>query len=500
MTAPRPRAWGRLMMAAVATSLSSACSQAPTLTLPEVPLAANYREAGEATSWSAAQPADHLPRESWWRLFNDPTLDDLQQRLIVQSPDLAAALARYQQAQAATDQLRAAQLPTLGTSLTLQRNRQSERRPLRVLGPLSPNEYDAHTLSLNLDYELDLWGRVRHQVASGVALDQAAQADLASARLSLQAQLADTYLLLRGLDRDAELLADAQAAYTKARDLIQRRHEGGVSSGLDLARAEAQLATTRSQAHQSQAQRAVAEHAIAALIGESASRTTLPVQHSELPLPQVPAGLPSALLQRRPDIAAAQRRVAAANASVGMARSAVFPTVMLSASGGFQTSDIGHFIAAPNTFWAIGPALVMNLFDGGRRRAETARAEAVLDEAGARYRGVVIAAFEQVEDSLALLQHYGAAAEEENSAVNAAQRSLDIATARYKEGAASYLEVVTSQTATLQAQRSALDLSTRQRRASVQLIRALGGGWTASDAQAPQVSSAAVPSPALRSP
>lgn len=467
----------RLVWSTALGTLLAACSQAPTLKLPDVPLAAEYKE---AAPWRIAQPADQLPREGWWSLFGDPELNALEQRLVQHSPDLAAALARYQQAKASTDQLRAAELPTLGTSLSLQRNRQSERKPLRVLGPLSPNEYDAHTLSLNLDYELDLWGRVRDQVANGVALDQAALADLASARLSLQAQLAETYLLLRGLDRDAALLADAEAAYGKARDLIQRRHDGGVSSGLDLARAEAQLAATRSQARQSQAQRAVAEHAIAALIGESASSYSLPAQLTAIPLPQVPAGLPSALLQRRPDIAAAQRRVAAANASVGVARAAVFPTVMLSASGGFQTSDIGHFIAAPNTFWAIGPALVMNLFDGGRRRAETARAEAVLDEAGARYRGVVITAFQQVEDSLALLQHYGDAAEEETTAVNAAQRSLDIANARYKEGAASYLEVVTSQTATLQAQRSALDLSTRQRRASVQLIRALGGGWAAS--------------------
>jgi len=467
----------RIVWGATLGTLLAACSQAPTLKLPDVSVAADYKE---AAPWRTAQPADQLPREGWWSLFGDPELNALEQRLVQHSPDLAAALARYQQAKASTDQLRAAELPTLGTSLSLQRNRQSERKPLRVLGPLSPNEYDAHTLSLNLDYELDLWGRVRDQVANGVALDQAALADLASARLSLQAQLAETYLLLRGLDRDAALLADAEAAYGKARDLIQRRHDGGVSSGLDLARAEAQLAATRSQGRQSQAQRAVAEHAIAALIGESASSYSLPAQLTAIPLPQVPAGLPSALLQRRPDIAAAQRRVAAANASVGVARAAVFPTVMLSASGGFQTSDIGHFIAAPNTFWAIGPALVMNLFDGGRRRAETARAEAVLDEAGARYRGVVITAFQQVEDSLALLQHYGDAAEEETTAVNAAQRSLDIANARYKEGAASYLEVVTSQTATLQAQRSALDLSTRQRRASVQLIRALGGGWAAS--------------------
>ncbi len=454
----------------------AACSQAPTLKLPEVPVATAYKE---AAPWTTAQPADQLPRDAWWTLYGDAELDALQQRLIANSPDLAAALARYQQSKAVTDQLRASQYPSLAASFNTQRDRQSQTRPLRVLGPTSPNEYTSSTLGLDLEYELDLWGRVRSLVSAGVAQDQAAQADLASARLALQAQLADSYLVLRGLDQDAALLRDTEAAYAKALDLTRQRHDGGIASGLDLARAQTQLESTRSQARQSQAQRAVVEHAIAALVGASPSAFSLAPQPAELPLPAVPTGLPATLLQRRPDIAAAERRVAAANASIGVARAAFFPAVTLSAMAGLQSNALGSLFEAPNLYWAIGPTLVMSLFDGGRRDAEVARVQAVLDENGARYRSVVIGAFQQVEDNLALLTDYGAAAESERAAVAAAKRSLAYAESRYREGAISYLEVVVSQTTTLQAQRSALDLSTRQRRASVQLIRALGGGWYA---------------------
>ena len=442
--------------------------------MPELTLPAGFKE---AAPWTAASNVAELPREAWWTLFGNAELDALQRRLIERSPDLAAAYAHYQQSRAATDQVLASQSPTLGANASVRRDQQSQMRPLRVLGPNSPDQYSTNTLGVGLDYELDLWGRVRSQVEAGLALDQAAQADLAAARLVLQAQLADSYLALRGLDREAVLLRDAEAALGKALEVVTRRYEGGIASGLDVSRAQAQLESTRSQARQSAAQRALVEHTIASLVGEPASGFGIAPALVELPLPRVPPGVPSTLLQRRPDIAAAARRVAAANASVGVARAAFFPVVTLSAQAGFQSSDLSEFIRAPNLFWAIGPTLAASLFDGGRRQAEQARVQAVLDESGARYRSTMIAAFQQVEDNLALLDHYGAAADAETAAVAAAQRSLELATARYREGAASYLEVVTSQTAALQAQRSALDLATRQRRASVQLIRALGGGW-----------------------
>ncbi len=462
--------------ALAASLLLGACSQAPVLHVPEVPSAAAFKE---AAPWAPAQPADTLPRDAWWTRFGDPHLNALQARLLANSPDLAAALARYQQARASADQLRAGQTPALGANASLQRNQQSQMRPLRVLGPTSPDQYGAYALGLDLQYELDLWGRVSSLVASGDASQQAAQADLESARLSLQAQLADSYIALRGLDREGALLRDTVAAYTKALELTQSRHQGGIASGLDVARAQTQLESSRSQAAQNLAQRAVLEHAIAALVGEPASSFSLAPQTGEIALPAVPPGVPSTLLQRRPDIAAAQRRVAAANASVGVARAAFFPAVNLGAQAGYQSSDVSQLVRSPNLFWAVGPTLFVSLFDGGRRQAEVARAQAVLDENAARYRATVLGAFQQVEDNLALLNHYQSAAQSERAAVAAAQRALELATGRYREGAVNYLEVVTAQAAALQAQRNALDLGNRQRRASVQLVKALGGGWHA---------------------
>ena len=474
----RSSAWPRLIFgSAFASSLSIAlvaCSFAPPLKIPDVPVADGYKE---NAPWTPARPSDELPRDAWWTLYGDDELNTLQTRLVENSPDLAAALARYQQVKAISDQIRSGLFPTLIGSANAQRNKQSELKPLRVLGPTSPNEYSSYTIGVEADYEFDLWGRIRNQVASGDASRQAAQADLESARLSLQAQLADGYITLRGLDREIALLNDSVAAYAKALDLTTARHNGGIASGLDVARAQTQLENTRSEAKQALAQRAVLEHAIAALVGESASNFTIAPRLADIALPQVPAGLPSTLLQRRPDIAAAQRRIAAANSNIGVARAAYFPAVTLSALFGYQSSDLGNFIKAPNTYWAIGPSLFLTLFDGGKRTAEVARTQAVLDEAGATYRSVVLNAFAQVEDNLALLKYYREAAESERAALAAAQRSLDYATTRYREGAVNYLEVVASQTTTLQSERDALSLDTRQRRASVQLIRALGGGW-----------------------
>jgi NodT family efflux transporter outer membrane factor (OMF) lipoprotein len=465
----------RALVAALGLALGG-CSFAPPLQVPEVPLAAAYKE---EAPWTRAKPADELPRDAWWTLYGDAQLDALQARLVKGSPDLAAALARYEQAKAFTDQLRSGLYPLIGGAANAQRIRQSESRPLRVLGATSPDVYSSRTLGVQIDYEFDLWGRIRNQIASGSASEQAAQADLESARLSLQAQLADSYIALRGLDREIALFTDTVAAYRKALDLTQSRHGGGLASGLDVSRAQTTLDVARSQEAQQAAQRAVVEHAIAALIGESPSQFALAPSLDPINLPSIPTGVPSALLQRRPDIAAAQRRIMAANANIGVARAAYFPAITLSGNAGYQDSGTGSFITAPNLFWAIGPSLVMALFDAGRRDAQVAQARAVLDENGARYRGVVLGAFQEVEDNLALLHHYRTAAEAERSAVESAQRSLDFATSRYRDGAASYLEVVTSQAAALQTQREALDLDTRQQRASVQLIRALGGGWEA---------------------
>ena len=456
-----------------AAAMLSGCALAPPLKIPAVPTAAAYKEAGP---WIPAQPADGLSRGDWWKLYGDPDLNALQMRLIEHSPDLAAALSRYDQATAVSDQMRSGLFPSLALGADTERDGLSNMRPLRPAN--SANNYNSFTGGVQANYELDLWGRIRNEVTAARAEAQAYQADLESARLSLQAQLADDYIVLRGLDQQIALLNETVSAYEKALALTEARHAGGIAAGLDVARAQTQLDTSRSLAEQTLALRAVSEHAIAALIGTSASEFSVAPRVTPLMLPQVPVGVPSTLVQRRPDIAAAERRIAASNANVGVARAAFFPSVTLSAALGYQSTQAGNWITAPNTFWSIGPSLLFSLFDAGKRKAQVAQAQAALDESGSLYRAVVLTAFQQVEDSLALTHHYRIAATEEHAAVTAAQRSLDLSLTQYREGAASYLDVVTSQTVTLQSELTALDLDTRELRASVQLIRALGGAWT----------------------
>jgi NodT family efflux transporter outer membrane factor (OMF) lipoprotein len=451
----------------------SACSMAPPLEIPAVPVSQAYKE---KAPWTQAAPADRLPRDSWWTLYGDPDLNDLQRRLLANSPDLAAALARYNQAKAFSDQLRSGFWPSLALSSGAERDRQSQTAP--PTGAAQPRYYNAYALGVEADYELDLWGRIRNSVAAGRLSAQAVAADLESARLSLQAELADNYVTLRGLDRQAALLEDTVVAYDRALQLTAQRHDAGIVSGLDVARAATQLDSARSQRSQNLAARATVEHAIAALVGESPSDFSIAPRPLELALPAVPSDVPSQLLQRRPDIAAAQRRTASANASVGVARAAYFPSISLSGTYGFRSTNSSDWLTAPNAAWSIGPSLLLDLFDSGGRKAEVAEARAALDEAGAQYRGVVLNAFVQVEDNLALLNHYAQASEAERSAVTSAQQALDFSIDRYKEGAVSYLEVVQSQTTMLTSKQEALDLETRQLRASVGLIRALGGGWS----------------------
>jgi NodT family efflux transporter outer membrane factor (OMF) lipoprotein len=445
----------------------------PRLTIPEVPTAAVYKEAGP---WTPAQPADGLPRGKWWKLYGDAELNALQTQLTEHSPDLAAALARYNQAKAFSDQQRSGLFPSLLAGSDAERDGLSNTRPQRPAN--AANNYTAFTVGLQANYELDLWGRIRNEVAAAQDQAQASGADLESARLSLQAELTDDYIVLRGLDRQIALLNETVSAYTKALALTQARHDGGIAAGLDVARARTQLDASRSLVEQTLAQRALSEHAIAALIGDSASEFSIEPRLVPIALPDVPVGVPSTLVERRPDIAAAERRIGASNASVGVARAAFFPAITLSAALGYQSTQAGSWITAPNTFWSIGPSLLFSLFDAGKRTAQVAQAQAALDESGSLYRGVVLTAFQQVEDSLALAHHYGIAATDEHSAMTAAERSLELSMTQYREGATSYLDVVTSQTVTLQTELAALDLDTRELRASVQLIRALGGGWT----------------------
>jgi NodT family efflux transporter outer membrane factor (OMF) lipoprotein len=453
----------------------SACSLAPKYQVPTTPIAAQYKTVGP---WTSAQPADQIDRNGWWKMYGDAQLDDLETRLLANNTDLRAAYDHYRQAQAFVAQVESGLYPTVSVSGAPLRERQSDTAPLRGNGPA---DYNSVTLGASVKYDLDLWGRVRDSVVAGKDEAQATRADLASVQLSLEVELADTYVQLRGLDQQTELLSETEVAFAKALQLTQTLHGSGIVSGLDVSRAQTQLSSAKSQLSQNLAQRALLEHAIAVLVGTSASEFSLPQQTAAIALPAIPTGVPSTLLQRRPDVAAAERRVAEANAQIGVARAAYFPDITLGLQGGVQSAAYAGLVSAPNAFWAIGPQLVQYIFDGGFRRARLDAAKAATDEAGERYRGVVLSAFQQVEDNLALLSYLGTALDEQRNAAASAQTTVDLALRQYKQGTVGYLDVVEAQTVQLDAQRGVLDVQTRQLSANVQLLHALGGGWSSDE-------------------
>nr|MEA2797287.1 hypothetical protein [Phenylobacterium sp.] len=460
-----------LLTTAVAVSLAG-CSLAPPYAPPATPIAAAYKEQGP---WTPAAPADAQPRGQWWAMFSDPVLDDLEARAEKANPRLAAAVAAYDQAQALAARARAGLVPEIDGAAATQRTRRSDNAPLRSGGP---DAYSTSQVGVALAYEVDLWGRLRNLARGAGERAQASEADLRSMRLSLQADLADDYLLLRSLDSQQRLLQTTAAAYARALELTQIRHDGGNATGLDVARAQTQLSTAKAQITAVAAQRALMEHAIAALVGESASTFSLAPVETALPQPRVAVSAPSTLLQRRPDIAAAERRAAAANADIGVARAALFPALTLDGSAGWQTSGGVNLLQAPNTFWMVGPQLVGAIFDGGRRKAGVRFSRAAFEEASANYRGVVLNAFRDVEDQMALANRLAAQAKDQSDAVTAARLTEELANIRYRQGVATYLDVVTAQTAALTAEQAAIQLTTRRLQASVDLTRALGGAWS----------------------
>ena len=460
----------RLLTGVAALALAG-CSLAPAYAPPATPVATAFKEQGP---WTPAQPADAQPRGAWWAMFSDPVLDDLEARADKANPSLAAAVAAYDQARALAAQARAGLFPEIDGSALGDRQRRSDNQPLRVGGP---DGYSTVQAGASMAYEIDLWGRLRNVARGAGERAQASQSDLRSARLSLQADLADDYLTLRGLDAQIRLLDATVAAYVRALDLTRILHNGGNATGLDVARAETQLSSAKAQRTDAAAQRALMEHAIAALVGESASSFSLAAVDKDLPQPVVAVSAPSILLQRRPDIAAAERRAAAANADVGVARAALFPALMLDGSAGWQNAGVGGLLAAPNTFWLLGPQLAGAIFDGGRRAAGVHASKAAFEQASANYRGVVLNAFRDVEDQMALANRLAAEAKDQTDAVTAARRSVDLANIRYRQGVATYLDVVTAQTSALTAEQASIQLTTRRLQASVNLTRALGGAW-----------------------
>jgi outer membrane protein, multidrug efflux system len=453
------------------------CSLAPPYAPPSLSLPAAYKEAG---LWTPASPADAAPRGEWWSVYGDTTLDGLEQQIELHNPDLAMALARYDEAQAYAAQARAALFPELDFGGSATTNRQSANRPLRVGGS---SYYGNDVVGGTAFFELDLWGRVRNLVAAGKAQAQASAADAASVRLSLEAQLADAYLNLRGLDAQAKLLADTSKAYAMALQLTQTLHAGGAVAGLDVGRAQTQLQIARAQEIDVAAQRALYEHEIAALAGQPASSFSIAATAQLPEPPKVPVAAPSLILQRRPDVAAAERRAAAANDMIGVSRAALYPSITLDATGGFQNTDGVNLLNAANSFWTLGPSIAMALFDGGRREAQVRASRDQFEEASASYRSTVLAAFQQVEDNLALCNKLSDEAREQAAAIAAAERTEALAMTQYRLGAVTYIEVVIAQTTDLEAQRTGLMIATRRLQASVDLVRSLGGGWIAPSEQ-----------------
>ncbi len=466
----------RSRFAVIATALASlaGCSFAPPYHPPVTATPPAFKEAGP---WQPALGTQIAAQDAWWTVFSDPTLDGLEQKVSRDNPTLAGALARYDAARAYLGQARAGLLPQIGADASVTRNRQSDDRPLR--GSNQPDLYGANTIEASFGYELDLWGRVRNSVAAGKAETQASGDDLAAIRLSLQSELASDYMALRGYDRQALLLEQTVQAFAKADHLIARRFQAGIVSGIETSRSGAQLAEARGQLADVAAARALTEHAIASLVGTPASSFAIAPATTPFAIPVVPLGVPATLVERRPDIAAAERRVAAANAGIGIAKAAFFPAIRLGGGGGFQNTSLPSLFSASNTIWSIGPSTVLSLFDGGRRRAELAIARARWASAGADYRATVLTAFQQVEDNLAQLHHLGDEAAAEDEAVRQAATTERLTLDRYTKGAVTYLEVFTAQTTALRTRRTALDLETRRLQASIRLIRALGGGWTA---------------------
>ncbi len=465
----------RIGLAVAPALLLGACDFAPLYHPPAVEVPANFKEAG---NWQLARPSDDEPHGEWWRSFNDRFLDELEPQVVAANPDLAAALANYLQARDYVLQAQAAFYPSINHQTDLSYNKQSADRPLRGAG--EPTYYGGNTIDIEASYEVDLWGRIRDEVKAAKAQAQASKADLESVRIGLQAELARDYVSLRGLDREARLLQDTVKAYQNALDLTRERLTGKIAAPIDVARAEVQVEDAKAVLADIIGPRASYEHAIATLIGQPASTFSIPVVTRPIAIPVFPPGIPSLLLERRPDIAAAERETAAANESIGVARAAFFPTLTLNGMAGGQDTAL-NLLSLPNSLWSVGPTVYLPLFDAGLRHAQLAAAEAAYLQTVAHYRSVVLHAIQEVEDDLANLRSLKIEARDVEAAAVSAQRASDLALTSYREGAVNYLDVVTAQTPALDAQRRALAVETRRLQVSVGLILALGGDWSAQE-------------------
>jgi NodT family efflux transporter outer membrane factor (OMF) lipoprotein len=456
----------RILLASLLAAALGGCMVGPNYERPSAEVPKAYKEAGP---WQPAQPNASVSRGAWWKVFGDPELDALEPQIDIGNQNLRIAEAQYREATAMVQQARAALFPSVDGAITVTRNRSQG----------SGTTYTNHTLSLDAAWEADLWGRVRRTVEANVAGAEASAADLAAVRLSAQAELASDYFQLRVVDVQRQLYEDTVKAYETSLQLTQNRYAVGVAGKTDLVLAQTQLKSTQAQAIDLGVQRAQLEHAIAILLGKPPAEFSLPRASIAITMPAIPPGLPSQLLERRPDIAAAERLVAAANAQIGVAKSAFFPDVTLTASTGYESSSVANWITAPNRFWAVGPQILQSIFDAGLRRALTDQAIAAYDANVAAYRQTVLGAFQEVEDNLAALRILDQEAAVQDDAVKAARESVKLTTNQYKAGTVDYLAVVVLQAAQLSNERSAVVIYGQRLVASVALIKALGGGWQA---------------------
>ncbi len=455
------------------------CSVGPNYRRPSAPATPAFKEA-PPEGWKQAQPNEAISRGKWWEIYNDPALNALEEQVSISNQNVLVAMAQYREARDAVRIARSNYYPTVTSAPAITNSRTSPNIAANSTVNFITGTRTEYSLPVDVSYQADIWGNIRRSVRGSSSTAQASAADLENARLTFQAELAQFYFELHGLDGDEDLLERTNVIYEQYLKLTQDRFEFGVASGADVALAQTQLFTTQAQLVDLGVQRAQFEHAIAILIGKPPSQLTIPRMVLKTPPPPVPVGIPSALLERRPDIAAFERQVAAQNEQIGIAIAAYYPALTLSATGGFQSSSITNWLTWPSRFWSLGPQFAQTLFSGGRLHAQVDQQRAAYDATVANYRQSVLVAFQQVEDNLAALRILEQEAAKEAQAVQAAESSLEISTLQYKAGTATYLQVITAQSTALQDERTAVDILTRRLTSSVLLIEALGGGWDAS--------------------
>ena len=467
--------WQKVLLALLALQFSG-CTVGPNYKRPAAEVPATYKETGD---WKPAQPNEQNLGGNWWELFQDPQLNALEFQVNVSNQNLKAAEAQYTQARALLRYSRADLFPTVNTAPSATRIKTSSNRPPpgSAFNGITYNDFQ---IPFELSYQIDVWGRVRRTVESYRDQAQASAADLATVNLSMHTQLALSYFQARTLDAEEQLLKSTVTQYEQALEVIQNRFAGGLASDVEVQQAKTQLETTRAQAVDVGVARAQYEHAVAVLIGKPPAEFSLPPLPLTMPPPSIPAGLPSELLERRPDIAAAERRVASANAQIGVAKAAYYPNISLGAAGGFESSAITTLISGPSVLWSAGPSALFTVFDVGRRRAASDQAVAAYDQTVANYRQIVLTGFQQVEDNVAALRILENEAQVQDRAVIAARKYLELANTRYRGGVTSYLEVTTAQTAALSDEVTAVNILGRRMVNAVLLVQALGGGWDSS--------------------